>query len=95
MMASLGEPGEDAVALLGRERLVDAAGDDPSRMDALAGEHLDDLLAELAQADAVAQRPRGSSGATPKMLRCAGSAVQAEQEVGRGEVEEAQRVATG
>ena len=39
----------------------------------LPAEPLDDLLAELAQADAVARQLRGAPAITPKMLRVAGS----------------------
>ena len=40
----------------GFQRLADAARHDPGRVDALAAETLDDLLAELAQRDAVARQ---------------------------------------
>ena len=42
----------------GRERLGHAARHDPAGMDALAAQQLDDLLAELAQPDAVARQLR-------------------------------------
>ena len=54
--------GQDPVARLGRERRVDAAGHDPGGMDALAAEPLDDLLAEPADADAVAGELRVGRG---------------------------------
>ena len=68
-MAS-GIAGQDPVAVSRRQRLADAAGHDPCRMDALAAEPLDDLLAELAQADAVARQRR--VGFAPRRRCCAG-----------------------
>ncbi len=48
----LGKHGQDFIAVSGRERLGDAAGDDPAGVDALAAEQLNDVLAEAAQTDA-------------------------------------------
>ena len=58
MAEAFGDGGQDPVAAFGGKGLADAAGHDPGGVDALAGEPFDDLLAELAQADAVA----GDSG---------------------------------
>ena len=58
----LGDRRQDPVAGLLGERRVDAAGDDPRGMDPLAAEPLDDLLAEAADADAVAGQSWGSPG---------------------------------
>ena len=54
----LGNHGEDFVSLGSGKRLGDAAGDDPSRMDAFAAEQFDDVLAKAAEADAGAAKLR-------------------------------------
>ena len=74
-----------------RQRLVDAAGHHPRRVDALAGQPLDDLLAELPQPDAVARELRVGRDHAEDVAR-GRVGVHAEQQVGRGQVEEAQRV---
>jgi hypothetical protein len=63
---------QHGVARSAVQRRADAAGHDPGRVDALAAQQGDDLLAELAQP----MPSRASSGGrdTPKRLRCAGSA---------------------
>ena len=70
----LGDCGQDPVARLRRERRVDAAGHDPRRVDPLAAEPLDDLLAEPAQRRSRRGRAPGSPEPDPMMLRVAGSA---------------------
>ena len=91
MASASGRAHENGVPVGLGERLADAAGDDPRRMDALAAEPLDDALAELAQADAVA-------GELGVLLRNAEDVaggrigVHAEQQVGRREMEQAQSV---
>src|ERR1035441_4507098 len=49
---------QNAIAMRGPERFVDSARHHPGRMDALARQPFDDLLAELAQADSVARDGR-------------------------------------
>ncbi|MFN8536427.1 MAG: hypothetical protein U0232_02985 [Thermomicrobiales bacterium] len=61
-------------------------------VDAPPGEPLDDLLPELAQADSRRAPARGRAGRRRRGGAVGGVGVQAEQEVGRGEVEEAERV---
>ena len=76
------------------EPAAHAAGDRPGRVDLLAAEHLDDLLAELAQPDAGAGQVRVRlDDADDVALR--DRRVPADQEVGGAEVEEAQGVALG
>jgi len=78
----LGHAGEDPVADLGRERRRDAARDDPLRMDPLAAQPLDDLLAPLAERDAVL----GQLGVLPGHAQDVANGrvrVEAEQEVRR------------
>ena len=48
-----GSDDDDFVAFVGGEGPAHAAGDHPGRMDPLAAETLDDLLAEAAQGDPV------------------------------------------
>ena len=76
------------------KQAADAAGHRPGGVDLLAAQELDDLLAELPQANA----PRANSGSAairPKMFRCGRVAVQAQEQVGRAQVEEATARATG
>ena len=54
----LGDARQDAVARFRRHRLGDAARHDPGRVDPLAAEPLDDLLAEAAEGDAVQRELR-------------------------------------
>jgi len=74
-----------------REWFVDAAWHDPAGVDALAGESFDDLLAELAEADAAAAEFRiGPHDAED--VAVLGIGVHAEKEIGGGEIEEAESV---
>jgi len=89
--AGLGDAAADlGVRFLG-QRGSDAAGDGPGRVDLLPAQVGDDLLAELAEADAGAGQFR-LGGNQPKMLRTAGSLSKPRMEIGRAEVEEAQRM---
>ena len=83
--------GQQVVALLAREALVDAAGDCPRAVHALAGSEADDLLPVLAQLHAL--DPDGGvilDDAHDVAVR--DGVIVAEQEVGRGQVEEVHRV---
>ena len=53
-LPGFGQPGLQLLPVLDGERLADAAGHGPGRMNLLAAERLDDLLAELPQANAAA-----------------------------------------
>src|SRR5262249_41623146 len=53
-LPSFGDARQQAVALLDGQRLADAAGHRPGRVDLAPSQRLDDLLAELPQADATA-----------------------------------------
>ena len=75
----------------GGERLGDAAGNHPSGMDALVAEQFDDALAEAAQADAGAAQLR-LGGRHAENVAHLGIGLHAQKQVGRGEIEEAQRV---
>jgi hypothetical protein len=77
--------------LAGARGLGDAAGDDPAGMNALVAEQLDDVLAKAAQADAGAAQFRLGGDDAEDVAR-GGVGLHAEQQVGRGEIEEAQRV---
>ncbi len=82
----------DLVAFLRRQRIAHAAGHGPGGMHALAAQQPDHLLAELAQADAAA----GDAGIRldqPHDVARGRIAIHAQQQIGRAEVEEAQRVA--
>ena len=68
-----------------------AAGDAPSGVNALAADQLDDALAELAQADAAAREIEVVFEQAEE-IALFGRGIHAEQEVGRREVEETQRV---
>ena len=70
---------------------LDAAGDHPCRVDPLAAETFDDLLAEAAQGDAVASELRVVGGDAEEVAP-GRVGVEAEQQVGRREVEEAEGV---
>ena len=87
----LGEHGQNLVALVGGKRFGDAAGHDPSGMHALVGEQFDDALAEAAQSDAGAAQLRLGRG-KPKNIAHLGIGLHAQQQVGRGQIEEAERV---
>ena len=91
MASAPGMPAQDRSRLSAGERLADAARHRPRPDGSLAAERFDDLLAELPQADAVARQLRvGLHQAEDVALRRVG--VHAEQQVGRAEVEEAERV---
>ena len=83
--------GQDLVASRGIERGVDAARHGPGRVDALPGEPLDDALAEATQGDAVLER-RGMLREEPGHVARRRVVVHAQQQVGRGEVEEGEGV---
>ena len=87
----LRQRGQDAVAACDVQRRVDAAGNGPGRMDALAGQALDHLLPEPAQRDAVLGKLRMVLDHADDVAPCR-IGVEAEQQVGRREMEEAQRV---
>ena len=87
----LGNHGQNLVALFRRKRLGDAAGNNPSGMDALVAQQLDDALAEAAQGDAGAAQ-LGLGRRHAQNVAHGGVRVHAQQQVGRGEMEEAQRV---
>ena len=83
--------GEDAVADIGGERRVDPAGHGPGRMHALACQAFDHLLAEFAQCDAVTGQ-FGVAADHAEDVAARGIGVHAQQQIGRGEMEEAERV---
>ena len=69
-----GQHGQDFVALCRGQRLGHAARHNPTRVDALVAEQLDDVLPKAAQSDAGASQLRLGGRDTPKMLRTLGSA---------------------
>ena len=82
---------EEAVALLGAEVLVDPSRDGAGAVDLLARGRQDDLLAELAQENG----PRGQllvEGDDADDVAHGRVGVHAQEEVGRGQVEEVQSV---
>ena len=86
-----GDRGEDRVPGRGGQRRVDSARHHPGRVDPLAAETFDDLLAEAAQRDPVPGQLRmGRHHA--EQVPAGGVGVEAEQQVRGGEVEEAQCV---
>ena len=94
----LARPGDDlvdiapqCVALVDMQRLVHAAGNDAGAVDALADDVADDLLAPLARHHA-ALGEIGEGRCDADDVALADFAVEAEQQVGRGEIEEMQRV---
>ena len=88
----LGQLGAQGVAVLARDGAVHAAGHRARAVHPLAGRDADHLLAELAQHHALARGLGvGHRDADDVALRDVG--VEAEQQVGRGQVEEVQRVA--
>ena len=90
-MEGLGHHGQDFVAFGSGERLGDSAGNDPTGMDALVAEKLDDVLAEAAQGDAGAAQ-FGLGGDYAEDVPYLGVGLHAQQKVGRGQIEEAERV---
>jgi hypothetical protein len=86
-----GNGGEEAIASLGGHRGLHPSGNDPRRMHALFGEAFDDGEAELAQLDAGAgQLGIGFDDAGD--VADGGIGVHAEEQVGRGKIEEAEGV---
>ena len=83
---------QDGLPGRGLERCVHPAGHDPGRVDASARQTFDHLLAESAQADAVAGELRVRGGDTEE-IACCRRVVHAQQQVRGAEVEPAQRVA--
>ena len=85
---------EHGVALLQGQRIGDAAGDDPGGMDLLAAERFDDALADLAQPDAVL-RQLGILTHDAEDVARDRVGVPAQQQIGRGQMEEGQRMRLG
>ena len=82
----LGDTGEDGVAVQLGQRLAHSPRHDPRGMNSLSAQPLDDLLAELAQANAVA----GQFGLFLEYAEDVGArriGVHAKQQVGRREIE--------
>jgi hypothetical protein len=92
--ARLGEPAANVLPALFAQWPADAAGGDPGGVDLLAAQRLDDLLAELPQADAGAGQLRVGGGEAEDVAPL-GRAVEAEQQIGSAQVEEAQGVGLG
>ncbi len=91
MASASGKDAQNGVAVFLSQRLAHATGHDPRGMNALASEPLDDLLAELAQADAVERQLRIFLGDSEDIaLRRIG--VHAQKQIGRRKVEQAQSV---
>ncbi len=86
-----GQPRADFGAALLAQRAAHAARNGPRRMNFFAAEHLDDLLAELAQADAGAGQLRVRRDQAENIALRRGR-VPAEQKIRRAQMEEAQRV---
>src|SRR5579863_1544193 len=86
-----GEHGQNLVAFIGGKRLGDAAGYHPSGVNAFVAEQFDDALTEAAQADAGAAEFRVGRGETDDVAHL-GIGIHAQQQVGGGEIEEAERV---
>ena len=79
------------VALGDAQRLVHAAGNDAGAVNALADDVADDLLPELARQHALLGEI-GEGGGDADDVALGDLALEAEQQVGRGEMEEVQRV---
>ncbi len=86
-----GQLHQDAVAKLRRHGCIHAAGHRPGGVNALLRQSFDDLQAELAQFDAQA-RQLGILLDHADHVALGGIGVHAEQQVGRGEIEEAEGV---
>jgi hypothetical protein len=89
--AGLGCKAAHLVPLLHGQGAADAAGGRPRRVDALAAERRDDLLAERPQPNAAA-RQVGVGPGQAEDVPGLGRALEAEHPVGRAEVEDAQGV---
>ncbi len=87
----IGQQRQHLIALLLGQRCAHAAGHGPGRMNPLARQDLDDLLADLPQADAVARHLRHGCGDAHQIARFR-RRVHTEQQVGGGEMKDAQRV---
>ena len=85
------DPGPHRIAIGDAERLVHAAGNDPGAVNAFAGDVGDDLLPELAGHDSL-HGEIGESRGDPDDVALGDLALKAQQEIGRGEMEEMQRV---
>ena len=88
----LRDAGEEAVADLDRQIAVDAAGDGARAVDLLSRRGLDDFLAELAHEDGAAAEFRIFAQHLEDVA-AHGRRLEAEEQVGCGEVEEVQHVA--
>jgi hypothetical protein len=86
-----GNSEEKEVAIFLGERFVDAARDDPARMNALAGQSFYNLLTELAETDAAAVE-FGISAHDAEEIAVLGIGVHTEKEIGRREIEKAESV---
>ena len=87
----LGQAGQDLVAGLSGQGRRHAPGHHPGRVDALAPDRLDHLLAEAAQPDPVAGQLRVGPQ-HPEQVPAGRLGVEAEQQIRRGQVEEAEGV---
>ena len=83
--------GQDLIAFGGVQRFGDAAGDNPTGVDALVAEEFDDVLAKAAQANAGEAQLR-LRGDDAEYMACRGVGLHAQQQVRRGKIEEAQGV---
>ena len=91
MASASGRWPENGVAVGLGQRLAHAAGHDPCGMNALSAQPFDDLLAKLAQADAI-QRQLGILLGHAEDIALRRVGIHAEQQIGRGKMEQAQRV---
>jgi hypothetical protein len=91
--ASGSQPADAFPALLGQRRTAHSPGHAPGRDARLRPRIFDDLLSELAQADAGAGQVLASTADQAEHVALGGSRVHAQQKVRRAQMEEAQRVA--
>ena len=82
----------DRVDLILRKSLPHSAGDGPGRMDGLCAKHSDDILTECAQLDAFYRQVRELLDQSD-YVASGRVALHSEQQVGRAQVKEAERVA--
>ena len=87
----LRDHGQNLVALCGRKRLGHATGHNPARMHAFVGEQFDDALPEAPQRDAGAAQ-LGFGCRHAQNVPDLGIGLHAQQQIGRGEIKEAQRM---
>ena len=85
------DSGAHRIAIGDAERLVHAAGNDPGAMNAFPGDMSDDFLPELARHDAL-DGEIGEGRGDPDDVAFGDLALEAEQQIGRREMEEVQRV---